>query len=316
MAPQRKFSGSLAGIIFFSLVCAALARSIITIVARRNEAAALAAEQSQKAAAQAIEQAHRDETARVANRPRVERGIAGRWAGAFGSHSDARLSIARKGKSIHAVLLSGGVRETLRGEVLSDNRLMLTPIDVTRLDGGSARYSPDTIWLDLSADGTSLYGSYSDTNNSTGSVSLRKNSGQRDPHFTDAPSATETVAKASAAEAVDRQKAEEAERTRVEEERKAEEEAQQTALLADQERQAAIARQEAEARDQAAAARAEQLRQLRSAPGPSTGGTTFRIGSTFGTGTTVRTGTTVGTGTTVRTGTTVGTGATARTGTQ
>jgi hypothetical protein len=303
MRPQRKFSRSLPAIIFFSLVGAALARSIITIAARRNEAAALATDQSQKAAAQAIEQTHRDETARAANRPRVERGIAGEWAGAFGGHSDARLSIARKGTSIRAVLLSGGVRETLRGEVLADNRLMLTPIDVTRLDGRSARYSPDTIWLDLGADETSLYGSYSDANNSTGSVSLRKNSAQRDSHLTEDPSATENLAKASAAEALDRQKAEEAERTRVEEARKAEDEAQQATLLADQERQAVIARQEAEGRNQAAVVRAEQLREERSAPRPSIGGTTFRTGSTVGTGTTVRTGTTVSTGTSARTGT-------------
>ncbi len=109
----------------------------------------------------------------VAEHTRVEQGIVGQWSGAFGSHLDAQLTITKDGTAISGVLLSAGVREILRGELLDDNRLMLTSISVTRISG-TGNYSPDTIFVELGQDGGSLKGSYRDTSNRSGTIAMTR----------------------------------------------------------------------------------------------------------------------------------------------
>jgi hypothetical protein len=77
--------------------------------------------------------------------------------------------------AIRGVLLAAGFRETLRGELLADNRLMLTPMNVTRVSRtGANNYSPDTVWIELDNKAASLKGSYRDTSNHTGSVAMTR----------------------------------------------------------------------------------------------------------------------------------------------
>lgn len=126
---------------------------------------------------QAADRERKYEALRIAERTRVEQGITGRWSGVFGSHPDAQLIITKDGTAINGVLLSEGVRETLRGELLTNNRLMLRPISVTRMSG-TGNYSPDTILVELGLDGSSLKGSFGDTSNHTGSVAMTRRSVQ------------------------------------------------------------------------------------------------------------------------------------------
>ncbi len=170
MASNYSFYRAVPGIVFALLVSIALARTVTNTIARKNAAE----EQARLAAEQAAEQVRRNEEARVADRPRVERGVSGRWSGSFGSQSRARLTIKKDGATFDGVLHSGDIRETFRGELLADNKLVLSPIRVTRGGRTATNYSPDTVWLELSADGTSLIGSYRDANNRTGSVYLTR----------------------------------------------------------------------------------------------------------------------------------------------
>jgi hypothetical protein len=153
------------------LFSTAVFRTVLGIGASRKQAAA----QAVLAAAQAADRARQNEAIRKLERARVEQGIVGQWSGAFGSHRDAQLSISKDGMAIRGVLLAAGFRETLRGELLADNRLMLTPMNVTRVSRtGANNYSPDTVWIELDNKAASLKGSYRDTSNHTGSVAMTR----------------------------------------------------------------------------------------------------------------------------------------------
>ena len=126
-----------------------------------------------KAAGQVAAQAA--QAARAMDRSRVEQGITGEWVGTFGSHADARLTITIKATNYGAVLLSGGYREILDGELLQDNRLRLTGTKATRVgSSASSTYSLDTIQLGLRADGGSITGQYGDTAGHSGTVEMKK----------------------------------------------------------------------------------------------------------------------------------------------
>jgi len=131
------------------------------------ERARLAAEAAQAA----TEVAQAAANANVANRSRVEQGIAGEWVGNFG-----RLTITSQGGAIGAVLLSpGGWREVLHGELLGDNILLLTGTSATRVGSSSSgTYSLDTVHLELSGDGGSLAGQFRDANGRVGNVAMQK----------------------------------------------------------------------------------------------------------------------------------------------
>jgi hypothetical protein len=132
--------------------------------ARRAAEAADAAAKAAEAAAQA----------KTAERSRVEQGIAGNWVGTSGPHASDRVTITSKGGVIGAVLLNNGWREVLQGQLLADNRLLLTGTSVTRPGASSGAYSLDTFALELSADGNSLTGNYRDVVGHAGPVAMRK----------------------------------------------------------------------------------------------------------------------------------------------
>jgi cyclophilin family peptidyl-prolyl cis-trans isomerase len=193
--PSRRSSQAVPGLIFALLVCLGIAWTVISSVTRKNAEAAQAAEAARLAQVQAAEQARQTEAARIADLPRVKRGIAGEWAGAFGRQANARLTISREHKAISGVLRSGEFREVFRGEILPDNRLMLTPLSVKKTDGSDApRYSLDTLWLELSGDGISLRGSYRDARNSGGAVSLMRTSALPESNAVTPPTSTSTAA--------------------------------------------------------------------------------------------------------------------------
>jgi hypothetical protein len=177
------FSRSLPGIIFAVIVFVAAGRMVVGMIVRRNEAAARAAAQQREAE----EQARLAQAALIAERPRVEREIAGQWDGSFGGHSGARLRVTVVGATIDAVLYTEGVRETFRGEFLEDNRLLLTPVDVTRLSGGPLNYSPDTVWLTLASDGNSVNGSYTDAGRRSGGLHMTRQANADDAEIVSPP---------------------------------------------------------------------------------------------------------------------------------
>jgi hypothetical protein len=101
--------------------------------------------------------------ATTANRSRVGQGIAGEWVGTFGAHANAGLTITSDGGVVGAVLLTDGWREVFRGELLDDNKLLLTGTSATRVGSSSfGTYNLDTVHLELSADGDFLTGQLRD----------------------------------------------------------------------------------------------------------------------------------------------------------
>ena len=197
MRSQRSLSQVVPGLVFALIVVAGVIWTVISSAARKNEAAAQAAEAARQAQVQAAEQTRQNDAARVADLPRVKRGIIGEWAGLFGSQSDARLTISKEHRAISGVLRSASFREVFRGEILPDNRLMLTPLSVKKKDGSDApRYNLDTLWLELATNGTSLKGSYRDTRNSGGAVSLMRTSAQPESATVAPPTSTSTAAPA------------------------------------------------------------------------------------------------------------------------
>jgi len=118
----------------------------------RAEKSRIAAEAAQAAA-----------NATTANRLRVAQGLAGEWVGTFGAHAKAGLTITSDGGVVGAVLLTDGWREVFRGELLDDNKLLLTGTSATRVGSSSfGTYNLDTVHLELSADGDFLTGQLRD----------------------------------------------------------------------------------------------------------------------------------------------------------
>jgi hypothetical protein len=115
-----------------------------------------------------------DEAAVAApNRAQVERGLADRWVGSFGRAPKAYLNITVY-QGVNALLAKEGLQEMLRGELRADNKLLLTGHIATR-GGKVAKYSFDTIQLELSVDGGSLTGVYRDAAGNTGFIAMKKN---------------------------------------------------------------------------------------------------------------------------------------------
>lgn len=85
-----------------------------TLRAEKERNAAAARAEEERVAAEALQAAQTAEGARVANISRVEHGIVGEWAGTFGRHPDARLTIGNDGGVLVGFLLCDGWREALK----------------------------------------------------------------------------------------------------------------------------------------------------------------------------------------------------------
>lgn len=104
--------------------------------------------------AQAVDRERQYEALRIAERTRVEQGIAGEW-----SDGTSRLTIIKDGDKFSAVYPSGKGAQVMHGELLADNQLRLTNNSVGKIVNPFEYYVGDfdkEAWIELGGDGSFL----------------------------------------------------------------------------------------------------------------------------------------------------------------
>lgn len=104
--------------------------------------------------AQVADRERQYEAIRIAERTRVEQGIAGEW-----SDETSRLTIIKDGDKFSAVYPSGKGPQVMRGELLADNQLRLVNVSYGKLVQPGTYYDGDfsqEAWIELGVDGSFL----------------------------------------------------------------------------------------------------------------------------------------------------------------